>query len=280
MKVFFWITILLVIICAGYAQAHETLDTGNDAKGEIGITEMAGQALPRDITFHDEKEQMVKMGDMLGKPTILTLVYFTCDRICPQLLAGLAATLPRLSTAAGKDYRVITVSFDNEDTPQIARSFKRNYIKAAGTDFPPEAWRFLTGDRQSIQRLTEAVGFRFRKDVHGFTHPVVLIFLSGQGKIAKYFPVTKFEYGAAYPISFSSFDLNIALAEAAQGKQVTGLKRALVYCFSHEPPGQSKFYFFIGIVGLATLLVMVSFFIYLQATTKRHRLDEQHDSDK
>jgi len=273
MKKLLWILILGLFFCAGSGHAHETLDTEALAKGEIGITEKTGQTIPPDITFRDEEGHMVKLGDLLGKPVILTLVYYTCERICPQLIAGLAAAVPRLSSAAGKDYRVVSVSFDDKDTPPVAANIRRNYLKPTGERVAPEAWTFLTGDHASIDRLTEAVGFRYRKDVHGFNHPVVLIFLSPQGKISRYFTVTKYQYGAAYPISFSSFELNVALAEAREGKPVSELKKAVLYCFSHEPPGQSKFYYFIGAIGLFTLLALIAFFIYLQVTSKKYRKD-------
>lgn len=273
MKTFGWILSFLVLFCVPGGYAHETLDTGQAAKGEIGISEKIGGTVPADLTFYDEKGQEIRLGDLRGKPVILTLVYFTCEHICPQLLAGLAAAVPRLSPAAGKDYRVVSVSFDPADTPQIAGNIRRNYLKAVGRSLPADAWRFWTGNRQNIDRLTESVGFRYRRDIHGFNHPVVLIFLTPEGKISRYFSVTKYEYGAAHPISFSSFDLNVALTEAAQGKPVTELKRALLYCFSHEPPGQSRFYYFIGLIGLLTLLVMTAFFIYLQVTSKKYRKD-------
>lgn len=273
MKTLARVLVLWVLMSCSAAYAHETLDTGTAAKGDIGITEKTGQSVPADITFTDERGQKVKLGDLLGKPVILTLVYYTCEHICPQLLAGLAAALPRLSTAAGKDYRVVSASFDPTDTPQIAANVKRNYVKAAGDGLASDGWTFLTGDRRNIDRLTDAVGFHYRQDIHGFNHPVVLIFLTPEGKISRYFSVTKYDYGAAYPVTFSSFDLNVALAEAAQGKPVTELRRALLYCFSHEPPGQSKFFYFIGIVGLLTLIVLASFFVYLQVTSKRYRKD-------
>ncbi|MRR17754.1 MAG: SCO family protein [Deltaproteobacteria bacterium] len=262
-----------LFLCTSSGYAHEALDTEALAKGEIGITEKTGRTIPSDITFRDEKGQVVKLGDLSGKPVILTLVYYTCERICPQLIAGLAAALPRLSSVAGQDYRVASVSFDDKDTPPIAANIRRNYLKPTGDALAPEAWTFLTGDHANIDRLTEAVGFKYRRDVHGFNHPVVLIFLSPQGKISRYFTVTKYQYGAAYPISFSSFELNVALAEAREGKPVSELKKAVLYCFSHEPPGQSKFYYFIGVIGLFTLLVLIAFFIYLQATTKKRRKD-------
>lgn len=262
-----------LFLCTGSGYAHEALDTEALAKGEIGITEKTGRTIPSDITFRDEKGQVVKLGDLLGKPVILTLVYFTCEHICPQLMAGLAAAVPRLSPQAGKDYRIVSVSFDPADTPAVAANISRNYLKPLREKLSPDAWPLLTGDHQNIDRLTDAVGFHYRRDIHGFNHPVVLIFLSPEGKISRYFTVTKYEYGAAYPISFSSFDLNVALAETAQGKPVTELKRALLYCFSHEPPGQSRFFYFIGIIGLVTLLALAALFIYLQVTSKKYRKD-------
>jgi protein SCO1 len=280
MKKYLLIIGLFALLCSSPGYAHEKLETGNGDAADIGITERLRETIPGDISFYDENGQKIKLADMLGKPVILALVYYTCERICPQLLAGMAEALPRLAMTAGRDYRVVSASFDASDTPQIARSVKRNYVKAAGASFPAGAWEFLTADAENIHRLTESVGFRFRKDSHGFTHPVVLIFLSPEGKISRYFSVTKYEYGAAYPISFSSFDLNMALTEAAQGKPVTELRKAILYCFSHEPPGQSKFFYFISIIGLITILAMISFFVYLQVTSNKYRKDLKDGQDK
>jgi protein SCO1/2 len=253
----------------------------------MGIEEKTGQRIPANLVFYDEEGNRIKLEALLGKPAILTLVYYTCEHVCPLMLGGLSQALPRLAAAPGKDYRVITVSFDVEDKPQTARSLKKNYMKAIGPfdrvpdkTFPEDAWKFLTGPKESIHDLTEAVGFKYRKDIHGFSHPVVLIFLAPDGKISGYFYVTKFQYGQSYPITFSSYDLNVGLAEAAQGKAVTGIKKALLYCFSHEPPGQSKFFNFMAVVGLITLAAMVSFFIYLQVTSRRYRRGKEYDAEK
>ncbi|MHB8909795.1 MAG: SCO family protein [Syntrophales bacterium] len=276
-----WSLCLLNLLLPSGAAGHETLTTPGELEARgIGLEEKTGQLLPPDITLSDEAGRTVRLKDLLGKPTILTFVYYTCEHICPQVLEGLSQALPRLEGEPGKDFGVITVSFDTTDTAQAAREAKKNYFKAMGRPFPEDAWRFLTGDKQSIDALTGAVGFRFRRDIHGFTHPVVLIFLAPDGKISRYFPVTKFAYGSAYPITFSSFDLNVALAEAAQGKSLTGLKSALLYCFSHEPPGQSKFFDFLAVIGLVTLAAMAAFFIYLQVTTRRYRRGKEYDLEK
>ncbi len=278
MKKILWLICFWGLLFTHNIYGHEAPGTGDTGGGEIGVEEKTGQTIPANLTFYDEEGQKVRLGDFLGKPAILVIVYYTCEHICPQMLGGLAQTLPRLAFTPGKDYRVITVSIDANDTPQIARAAKKNYIKAIGPfdraedkTFPEDGWKFLTGSKQSIHDLTEAVGFSYRTDIHGFTHPVVLVFLSPGGKISGYFYVTKFQYGQAYPVTFSSFDLNMALTGAAQGKAVTGLKKAVLYCFSHEPPGQSKFFNFMAVVGIATLAAMVSFFVYLQVTARKYR---------
>jgi protein SCO1/2 len=178
-----------------------------------------------------------------------------------------------LSLTPEKQYRALTVSFDETDTPEIARSKKGNFILAIEKAFPEEAWRFLTGRKASIDRLTDAVGFKYRRDAHGFIHPVVLVILSPEGKITQYLQVSKYEYGQAYPVTFSPFDLDVALTEAAQGRAVTGVQKAVLYCFAHEPANLGKFFGILSIVGVLTLAAMAAFFIYLKVTEKRYRTD-------
>jgi protein SCO1 len=274
MKIIAWILALwCVLIPAGLAAHEELLTAEQAATAGIGIDEKTGQTIPADIALLDENGTEVRLGDLLGRPVILNLVYYTCDRICPQMLEGLARVLPSLSLTPERQYRVLTVSFDETDTPKLARSKKNDYMTAVGKPFPETAWRFLTGSKASIDRLTEATGFRYRRDSHGFIHPVVLIMLSPEGKIVSYMQVTKYAYGQAYPITFSPFDLDVALTEAAQGRAVTGVQKAVLYCFAHEPAGLEKFFGILSVVGAITLAAMAAFFIYLKVTEKRYRRD-------
>ncbi len=271
---------LLGLLLPGSAAGHETLPSGDSETGRIGLEEKIGQVIPPGLVFRDENGAEVGLETLRGKPAILTLVYYTCEHVCPLLLSGLSAALPRLMMTPGKDYRLITLSFDPTDTPQTAGNVRKNYLKAAGTPLAKDAWQFLVGDRENIEKLTRAVGFTYKKEIHGFNHPVVLIFLSPAGKISQYFNVTKYGYGADYPISFSSFDLNVGLTQAARGQELSGLTKALLYCFSHEPPGQSKFFNFLAAVGLVTLAALAAFFVYLQVTTRRFRRGKEYDLEK
>ncbi|MDD1713386.1 MAG: SCO family protein, partial [Methanoregulaceae archaeon] len=248
MKIIPWILALGVLLTPAGVGSHDELTPEQEKTAGISIEEKTGQTIPSDITLFDEKGSEVRFGDLLGRPVILTLVYYTCDRICPQMLEGLARVLPALSLTPDRQYRVLTVSFDEKDTPMIARSKKNDYMTAVEKPLPETAWRFLTGQKESIDRLTGAVGFQYRRDSHGFIHPVVLIILSPDGKIMSYMQVTKYAYGQAYPVTFSPFDLDVALTEAAQGKAVTRVQKAVLYCFAHEPAGLGKFFGVLGVV--------------------------------
>ncbi len=120
------------------------------------------------------------------------------------MLGALATALGDVKMVPGKDYHVLSVSFDVRDTPAVAQKIKKNYMVATGMPFPDDAWLFLTGDSDAIEKLTGAAGFRFQAVGKEFVHPSVLIFLSPEGKITKYLPVETFRYGTQAPIRFFS----------------------------------------------------------------------------
>jgi protein SCO1/2 len=250
--------IALLFICSGYSLA------GGNWMGETGLQEKTGNVIPADLTFYDETGKKVNLRDMIDRPTMLAVVYYSCSRMCPQLLEGLAISLGRLKLVPGKDYRVLTVSFDDRDTPESARNVKKNYMKAIDRPFPEDAWRFLTGTGDDARRLCEALGISVMKSGHGFIHPEVLIFLAPGGKITRYMQVTKYDYGLSYPITFTDFELSQAVADAGQGKVCTVGGTMPLYCFAHEPSGQEAFFQIMKITGLVTLLMILSLFFYLR----------------
>ena len=244
--------------------------------GSVGIKEMTGKYVPFDLIFQDEKGKEVTSRDIFNKPTILTLVYYSCDHICPQMLEGLGVALDKLALEPKRDYDVLTVSFDERDTPKIAEQAKKNYIglihhKTASED----SWRFLTAKRENIKILTDAVGFHFQRDMHGFVHPAVLIILSPRGKITRYVYASKYAYGVAYPVTFSPFELKTALTDASQEKVFTGRASALLYCFPHEPKKQETFFSILSIAGTSMLFLLAAFFIYLVTTSRKFRSDKK-----
>jgi protein SCO1/2 len=261
--------IVLVLVLITLIFAPSTRGQMPHNSQPIGITEKMGQTVPAQLIFFDEQGREVILGSLIKRPTILALVYYRCGRFCPQLLAAMAAVFPQLGLKADDDYQVITVSFDESDTPAVARDLKRNYLKAIQNPFPADAWRFLSGNRRNIQGLCAAVGFTFQKEMHGFAHPVALIILSPHRKISRYIHVSKFFYGVGYPIAFSALELSQALTDAAKERVGLATSKEFLYCFPHEPKQEINFFKISGIFGAVTIVCLAVFFVYLSVTGRK-----------
>jgi len=231
---------------------------------EAGLDERPGGVIPLALTFRNEEGKSVLLKELIDRPTVLMLVYYDCSHICPQMLGGLAKSLGDVQLVPGDDYRVITVSFDDSEKPEEARTQKRNYIRAISSPFPVDAWRFLTGDRDNIRRLSDAMGIRYKRAEHGFIHPEVLVFVSPRGLITKYMHVSKFNYGVADPMVFSALALKNAFLDASDGKVSTGGSITPMYCFLHEPAKQEKFFNILKVSGALTVLAFFLLFVYLK----------------
>lgn len=233
------------------------------SRADIGIDEKLGQYLPADAAFTDENGNRVNLRNMIDKPTIITPVYFSCTHECPLLLNGLANVLGKMDMMQpGKDFRVITISFDNNDTPDIARNKKRNYVKAVGRPFPDNAWTFLTGTQTNIRRFTDTIGFRFQRDgAHDFSHPVTLVIIAPDGKIIRYIE----------GVSFLPFEVSMALTEASEGRVGSPARRVLMYCFSYDPLKKSYVFNILKVTGTMMVLFVGGFLAYLLISTKKHR---------
>jgi protein SCO1/2 len=258
-----FIVVFLAFLLSSGAKAAE-----NDFAGP-GLDERTGSFIPLALTFTNENGQKVVLKELIDRPTVLMLVYYSCSHICPQFLGGFAASLGNLPLDPAKDYRVLTVSFDDTDRPVDAREAKKNYIKAVGRPFPAGTWHFLTGDEKNIMKLARSVGVRFTRQDHGFIHPEVLIFLSSQGRITRYVQAPKFSYGVSLPMMFSAVDLKTAFDDAGAGKVfVSGTGVMPLLCFLHEPANQERFFYILKMAGAFTLLGLFLLFVYLRSGNK------------
>jgi protein SCO1 len=218
----------------------------------VDVVEKLGERVPLDLVFRDETGKQVKIGDYLkdGKPVLLTLVYYKCAMLCSLTLNGLVGALRQQTWKVGNEFRVVTLSFDPAEQPKLAADKQRGYLGALG--LTPEDhgqdWPFLTGDKQNIDALADAVGFRFRwDDVNkAWDHTAALIALAPDGKITRYL------YGVQYPPR----DVQLALFESANGKVGTTLDRALLRCYAYDNSTKSYRLFAVRFVRAGSLLVL------------------------
>lgn len=240
----------------------------------VGINQRLEQQIPLNLSFRDETGKTVQLGDYIGKkPVILNFVYYRCPMLCPELLIGLESSLKVLKFNIGKEFDVVTVSFDPNDTPQLAAAKKADILKRYKRPGSENGWHFLTGSAQSITTLTEAAGFhyQFDKKTGQFAHATAIMVLTPEGKISQYF----------YGVDFSPKDLRLSLIQASDNKIGTVADAVLLYCF-HYDPATGKYSVLIGRViqlgGGLTVLLLGGMLLLLFKRGPDHQLRRQGSS--
>lgn len=228
---------------------------------DVGVTEKLGGHIAADARFLDETGRPVTIGQIIDKPTIVVPIYFSCPNVCAIIQSSLTQVLPDVTLTPGVDFQVVSVSFDETDTPELAASQRRNYLAAMDFKYPESGWRFLTGDEKNIRLLTDSLGFGFRRSGKDFLHPVVVMAVSPKGKIVRYLYGTK-------PLAF---DLTMAATEA--GKEQVGLsvKRVLAYCFSYDPEGKRYAFNFMKITATGILVILGVLLVSLLLAGRKKR---------
>ncbi|NIM11698.1 MAG: SCO family protein [Candidatus Aminicenantes bacterium] len=238
---------------------------GNMEKPEVGIVEQLGKTLPLDLTFKDSSGNDVKLNDLIQKPTVLSLVYYHCPTVCKPLLGAKVDVLDRIDLVPGKDYNTLTISFNEDETPENAKTIKDHFIQQFHKNFPPEAWHFLTGDKETIRKLTDTLGFYFKRDRNDFIHPTGLIMISPKGNITRYF------YGMAY----LPFDIKLGLIEASEGKIGPTISKILLYCFRYDPEGKRYIFDILKVTATVTIFFLVIFVTWLLLSSRKRRVKER-----
>ncbi len=227
----------------------------------IGIDEKLGQTVPLDTMLVDEDGDRVSLRSLVDKPTLLTLNYFRCAGICTPLLNGVAYMLKTTHQVPGKDFQVITVSFDPRDTAEVAGRKKENYIKQLAPGFPPTAWRFLTGDPMSTKRLADAVGFKFAKRDEDYVHPTAIIVLSPAGMVTRYL----------YGLSFLPADVAMAVNEATHERTGPTIARLLRICYSYDPSGHRYSLDATRLSAVLTITLAIAFGVAIAVSRRTRR---------
>lgn len=195
---------------------------------EIGIDQHLGEQLPLDLKLRDETGATVELGQYFGKqPVVLALVYYRCPMLCTQVLTGFLRASQAIKYEIGRDYQVVTVSFDPRESHELAAEKKASYARAYRRPGAAEGWHFLTGDADSIKRLAEVVGFRYRYDERSdqFAHASGITIATPGGKLARYL----------YGIDYEPNALRLSLVESSEGRIGSPVESVLLLCFHYDP---------------------------------------------
>jgi protein SCO1 len=194
----------------------------------VGIEQRLDEQVPPQLIFRDETGKTVRLGDYFGRrPMILNLVYYQCPMLCGEVLSGLESALRILKFDIGKEFDVLTISFDPRETPEMATAKKAEFLKRYKRPGTEQGWHFLTGPQESITALTKAAGFQYEFiDKTGqFAHAAAIIILTPGGRISQYY----------YGVEFAPKDLRLGLVQASDNKIGTLVDQVLLYCYHYDP---------------------------------------------
>jgi protein SCO1 len=192
------------------------------------VTTQLGKKINLSSRFVDDKGEEKPLLDYFGKghPIVIVPVYYDCPRVCGLILTAMVKLLNELPLTLGKDFKVVTFSFDPEETPSLAA--KRAAKFRAQYRIPKDAevgWEFLVGKEPSIQALLSDIGFKVTPDQGEFAHSAAIMVLTPEGEISQYFT----------DINFPAWDVKLSLVEASSGKIGSPFDHFLLYCFRFDP---------------------------------------------
>lgn len=218
----------------------------------VGIYTELGSTVDFTLPFVDSDGNTTTLGQISeGKPLILVPAYYDCPRLCGLVLKGTLKLINSLTLQLGSDYKVVVVSFDPLEGPELAAKTASQYYselikqpkQGAGAVF-----KFLTGSKASIDALLGQLKFKMVKDRDEYAHTSAIMILTPQGKISQYLS----------GIEFSSFDTRLALVEASHGSIGNPLDHAFLFCFRFDPKKGKYTWAAFNLMRVGALLTLAS----------------------
>jgi protein SCO1/2 len=249
--------VLFVLLLVLSVNVSKAIDTTNAVP--IGIVEKIGGTIPLNTEFFDEKGNIVALKDIITKPTIFNFVYYRCPGICSPILTELTTIVNYIDLEIGKDYQIVTISFDDREKFELGAAKKESYFSLLKKQIPYDSWKFLSGDSAAIHAVTDAAGFYFRKEGNDFVHAGAIIVASPEGKIARYLNGTK----------YLPFDVKMAVTEASEGRTGPTIAKLVAYCYSYNPEGRTYVFNVTRIAGGVILVFAGVFVLFLTIKTKK-----------
>ena len=227
---------------------------------KLGIEEHIGETIGKPLYFLNHDSVLIDIRSILNRPTILVMAYYRCPGICSPLLRSLAEAIDQSKFVLGKDYQVLTISFNSQEANELAFNKRSNYLKVLNRkDIDTDAWSFFTGDSANIASITQAIGFHFKRQGNDFIHAAVITFIDKDARIVRYL----------YGVQFPDFDYKMALLETiaddALGFSDRFMKRVFTYKDHSKTYGIGK----TAILLFLAILMLTAYIILIYTKRKR-----------
>lgn len=258
--------LLLLVGTTARADPNQALPR---ALADVGFDQHLDQQVPGELEFVDDHERTIRIADYFQRgPIVLVPAYYRCPMLCNQVLNGLTHALRETPFTVGKELQVVIVSIDPAETPRLAAEKKQAYLRLYQKAESADGWHFLTGRQEAIQKLTDAVGFRYAWDERSgqFAHAAGFVVLTPAGRIARYF----------FDVRYPPRDLRLGLVEASHNQIGSTVDQVLLFCFHYDPSAGKYGMAITNLVrvgGVLTVIGLVLFFRFLRRRESRPTKD-------
>lgn len=204
-----------------------------------------GAPLPLDLTFADETGRSVTLADYFDSvPVVIVFAYFHCSRLCPEVFAGVHEGLREARLIPNRDYRLLGVSIDPNDTPMAAEQHVTLVAAQAGA-------HLLTSQTGSGPQLARAAGFAYSPtpDPSQFAHPAGFLIATPRGAISRYF----------FGVRYTPDEIRAALDAARDDRTGSLADRLLMLCSGLDLPHAGRSAWILNtlrILVIATLIAL------------------------
>jgi len=205
----------------------------------------------------DQNGHALSLGDLRGKPLVLSLIYTSCYRICPMTTRYLARVVDKARAALGEDsFNVAVLGFDAyHDSPQAMLHFAREQ----GID--DRGWYLLSASPDTIRALSEELGFEYFSSPNGFDHITQATVIDTGGRV----------YRQVYGETFETPLLIEPLKELVLGQPgpdrtlLSGLiDKVRFFCTTYDPARDAYHFDYSLFIGMAVgAFIIISGIIFL-----------------
>ncbi len=235
-----------------------------------GFDQNLGAQLPLDVNVRDEEGRVVPLGTFFkDRPVVFSLVYYNCPMLCTLVLNGIVDVLKQIAFEPGRDYDIVTLSFNHEETHLLAAQKKANYLEMFSKPGAAAGWHFLTADEPAIAAIADTAGFKFAWDekAQEFAHGSGIMIATPDGKLSHYF----------YGVMYSPRDVRLALVEASSGKIGNPVDQLMLLCYHYNPTmgGYSAAVMNVVRLGCFATIIAVGGFIALSWNRERKAIAPQ-----
>jgi len=172
-------------LCVVLAQSATPI-AGNDLENStfnydqaLAVSQAAIGRTVSDVEFTSADGRRLTLGELRGKPLVLSMVYTSCYQICPMTTRFLSGVVDKARAALGEDsFAVAVVGFDVEvDNPAAMQYF------ANKQGISDKGWQVLSASSSAVEALAGDIGFQYFASSNGFDHLIQATVIDAEGRV-------------------------------------------------------------------------------------------------